>query len=205
MTEPTPEAPRDADEAVREREAVPEPEVMPRWVPVVIGLVLVTLAALAVATGLRFREDGFVRVTQSQPDAQQRPSAYAPSGEPAAGGSLVLSDDHVPTAKEAVTGPSRAVISGGPGGVEGTVRIWARRGMIVTGAPAEALVYVNQTLVGPAKQLDTQDEIYDFPEPGSYTVRVTAPGFRDRQFVVTAAEDAKDDVAVIEARLAPGK
>ena len=31
---------------------------MPRWVPIVIGVVLVTMAALAVYTGLRFRDDG---------------------------------------------------------------------------------------------------------------------------------------------------
>ena len=43
--------------------------------------------------------------------------------------------------------------------------------------------------------------MYEFAQPGSYTVRIDSPGYREKMFVVTAAENAKDEVAVITAKL----
>jgi hypothetical protein len=176
---------------------------MPRWVPVLIGLVLVSIAALAVYTGLRYREsDTLTRHVTPQRDRTHVP---APPGEPGAGASLVMhgreGEDTTPAAGEPVEGESRAVISGGPGGVSATVRMWARRGMILSVEPPDAMVHVNGMLIGQARQFDTADEVYDFAAPGSYTVRVVAPSGAEKTFVVTAADEAQDDVATIAVKL----
>ena len=68
--------------------------------------------------------------------------------------------------------------------------------------PDDAMIYINDLPIGEAKQFNTPDEVYDFPAPGSYTVRVVAPGYKERVFVVTAAENAQDEVARIDVRLA---
>ncbi|HEX8155425.1 MAG TPA: hypothetical protein VF698_19990 [Thermoanaerobaculia bacterium] len=201
MTEPTPDVPPppELNRDERHRDAVPDAEVMPRWVPVMIGIVLIALGVLAVATGFRLPQNPFADRGSQKP--LTRGTAPAPPGEPDAGGSLVVSGGSVPEARTPVSGSSRAVVSGGPGGVAATVRIWARRGIIVKATPEDALIYVNDLAIGHASQFDSEDEVYDFPEPGSYTVRVTAPGRRERVYVVTAAANAQQNVAVIEAVL----
>lgn len=185
-----------------ESEIEPGPA-MPRWVPILIGAVLVTMAGLAVYTGLRYRDEGTL-TGHVKPRRVERATS-APPGEPEAGASLVMhgneEDDTTPSANEPVAGSARAVISGGPGGVESTVRIWARRGMLLQVTPPDSMVYVNDTLVGHANQFDTEDEIYDFPAPGSYTIRVVAPSNRQKTYVVTASDDAKQEVAHIKAQL----
>ncbi len=67
--------------------------------------------------------------------------------------------------------------------------------------PADAMVYVNGVAIGQASQFDWEDEEYDFAAPGSYTIRLVAPGYKERDFIVTAAENAKAEVARIEAKL----
>jgi hypothetical protein len=192
MTDPTPEP-------------QPEPETgaaMPRWVPVLIGAVLVIMAALAVYTGIRYRDDD--TLVERVGSRREQGVTNAPPGEPGAGASLVMhgnEGDSTPSANEPVAGNARAVISGGPGGIETTVRIWARRGMLLEIAPAESMVYVNDTLMGHASQFDTEDEIYEFAAPGSYTVRVVSPAGKQKTYVVTAADDAQQDVAHIKAAL----
>jgi hypothetical protein len=176
---------------------------MPRWVPVLIGVLLVAMAALAVFTGLRYR-DADRTLTQQVRPRHDRGMNAAPPGEPEAGASLVMhgeEGDNTPVANAPVQGQSRAVITGGPGGVESTVRIWARRGMLLEVTPAETMVYVNEVPVGQASQFDTTDEIYDFAEPGSYTVKIVAPGGKQKTYVVTAANDAKQEIARIKATL----
>lgn len=174
---------------------------MPRWVPVMIGVVLLTLAGLAVVTGLRYRDHSLVRMMKGQKTPRQVPGA--PPGEPQPGASLVYpgDGDNVPTANAPVMGNSRAEIVGGTGGVSSTVRMWARRGLMIKAVPPDAVVYVNDLAVGQASQFDSDDEIYDFPDPGSYTVKLIAPGYRERQFIVTVSETAPQDVARIEAKL----
>lgn len=175
---------------------------MPRWVPVLIGALLVALAGLAVFTGLRYRESNTL-TSQVRPQ-RDRTNVPAPPGEPGAGASLVMhgrDGDDAPTANAPVTGQARAVLTGGPGGVESVVRIWAKRGMKLEVTPAEAMVYVNGTLIGHANQFDTDDEIYDFAEAGSYNVRIVSPSGAEKTYIVTAADDAEQDVAVIKATL----
>lgn len=174
---------------------------MPRWVPVLIGGLLVVLASLAVFTGLRYREPD--TLTERVQPRRER-DTFAPPGEPSAGASRVMHGNDAeitPAANEPVTGDARAVITGGPGGVQSTVRVWARRGMVLRIAPPDAMVYVNGLLIGQANQFDTTDEIYDFAEPGSYTVRIVSPAGAEKTFIVTAASDAKQDVATIAATL----
>lgn len=177
---------------------------MPRWVPALIGVVLVTIAALAVYTGLRSRDEGTL-LEQVRPRRQQA-STPAPPGEPGAGASLVLhgdSGDNTPTANEPVQGQARAVVTGGPGGVTSTMRAWARRGMVLNVLPEDTVVYVNDMPIGQVAQLNTMDEAYEFAAAGSYTVKLVSPAGTEKTVVVTASEDAKDDVARITADLRP--
>src|SRR5688572_18243924 len=85
---------------------------MPRWIPVLIGLVLVAIAGLAVFTGLRNRDDGTM-AEHVRPRTDRRANTPAPPGEPGAGASLVLhgaSGENVPAANEPVQGQARTVI-----------------------------------------------------------------------------------------------
>jgi hypothetical protein len=181
-----------------------EPGVIPRWVPVLVGVVLVAMAGLAVFTGLRGRDQDTLLEHVRPRRQQQGASTPAPPGEPGAGASLVLhgqSGETTPTANEPVQGQSRAVISGGPRGVTSAVRIWARRGMMLRVVPEDTMVYVNDLPIGQARQFDTTEEVYEFAAPGSYTVKLVAANGAERMFVVTASEDAKDDVARVDADL----
>ena len=65
---------------------------MPRWVPVLIGLILVAMAGFAVWTGLRTRDDDTI-LAHVRPRRQQAANTPAPPGEPGAGASLVLHGD----------------------------------------------------------------------------------------------------------------
>lgn len=203
MTEPTPDpAPRPDAESDLE----PNVAVMPGWVPILIGALLVVIAALAVFTGLRFRRGGTLEQIVGPTDAgNRRDQAPAPSGEPEAGASLVMPGHEggaVPQANAPVSGSSRAVVTGGPGGVSSSVRIWARRGVVFNVLPEDTMVYVNGLPIGHVTQFNSMDEVYDFPAAGSYTVRLVSPGHRDREFIITAAEDAKQDIARVSVKLA---
>ena len=188
MTEQDPEQPQ---------EPLIEHSVMPRWVPVLIGAVLVAIAGLAVFTGLRYREDTLVDHVRPQRD---RTAARAPQDEPGAGASLVMPES-TPAANEPMPGTSRAVIQGGPQGVESAVHMFARRGMVLNVLPDDAMVSVNDVLIGQVRQFNSMDEVYDFAEPGSYNVKLVAPnGTVEKMFVVTAADDAKQDIARISVR-----
>ena len=58
---------------------------------------------------------------------------------------------------------------------------------------------MNDVAVGQANQFGAQP--YEFPQAGSYNIRITAPGYRDRTYIVTAADNAKDEIATIQAKL----
>lgn len=175
-----------------ERERADEPSPMPRWVPIAIGVVLVTLAALAVLTGMRYRDQTLVRIVQPR-QRTVRPTAPAPPGEPEPGASLMFPGDasNVPPARADMTS----------GGVAKVIRMSARRGLRMNVNPPDAIVYINDVAIGQANQFDSETEEYDFAAPGSYTVRFVAPGYKDRTFIVTAAENAKNEVAQIETKL----
>jgi len=199
MSESTPVQP---PQPPRHRDGTDDVAVMPRWVPIAIGIVLVTLAALAVVTGLRYRDQTLVRIVQPR-QRPMRPTAPAPPGEPEPGASLMFPGDaaNVPAAREPESGSSHAEITGGASGVAGTVRMWARRGLRTNITPADAVIYINDVAVGQANQFDSEDKEYDFAEPGSYTMRIIAPGYKERRFIVTAADNAKAETAMIAAKL----
>jgi hypothetical protein len=176
---------------------------MPRWIPVLIAALLVVMALLAVFTGSRFRETSLVGMVKPRKPSRPLTSA-APPGEPEAGASLMFpgeSGDNAPVAHPPVSGSSRAIVMGGKNGVASSIRMRVRRGMMTHVVPGDALVYVNDVPVGQANQFNTENEIYDFPAPGSYIVRIVAPGYRDRQFVITVAEDAKPEIATLDVNL----
>jgi hypothetical protein len=172
---------------------------MPRWVPVLIGVILVAIAGFAVYTGLRYRDAGTL-TGHIGGDRPARRNAAAPPGEPGAGASLVL-PENTPAANAPVSGQSRAVITGGATGVQSSVRIWARRGMVLNVLPEEADVFVNDLPIGTVRQFNSVDEAFEFAAPGSYDVRIAADGYRERHFTVTAAENAPNDLARISAQL----
>ncbi len=180
--------------------------VMPRWVPTLIGVVLVAMAGLAVYTGIRYRTPTLANgIVKSRHPSRAMTSGAGPPGEPEPGSSLVFpgdAADNTPAAREAVTGHARAEVTGTGHGITSTVRIWARRGMITNVVPDSAMVSVNDLVIGQATQFDTMDEVYDFPAPGSYTIRFSAPGYKDQQFIVTVAENAKEEIARLDVKLA---
>jgi hypothetical protein len=190
------------DPGAEHSHAPDEPSAMPKWVPVLIGVLLVAMAALAIYTGLRDRDDETL-IGKVRPRTPKTASVAAPSGEPEAGASLVLhgAQGEAPAANEPVTGRARAVVTGGPGGVSSVVRIWARRGMVLNVLPDDTMVYVNELPIGEASQFNTPDEAYEFAAAGSYTVKLVPPSGAGKTYVVTAGEDAPNDVARISADL----
>jgi len=182
----------------------PEPPPMPRWVPTTIGVVLVAMASLAVYTGIRYRTPTLSNgPVKSRRPARAVAGAGAP-GEPEPGSSLVFpgdAADNTPAAREPVAGHARAEITGTGHGITSTARLWARRGMITKVVPDDAMIAVNDLLIGQAKQFDTMDEVYDFPAPGSYTIHISAAGYKDQQYIVTVAENAKDEIARLDVKL----
>src|SRR6266446_5796823 len=162
--------------------------IMPRWVPAAIGAMLVIMAALAVYTGLRYRNpplaNGIIRIRRP---VRPMTGGGAP-GEPGPGGSLVLpgeSGDNAPSPNSPITSRSRAEINGSRGAIATTLHLTARRGMTLSVVPEDAMIFVNDTPVGTAIQLRAP---YEFPAPGSYTVRIAAPGYKEQQVIVTASD-----------------
>ena len=187
---------------VREKHEPPEALALPRWVPTVIGVVLVAMAALAVYTGLRYRNPTLANnIIHRRSTPRVTTNAGAP-GELEPGGSLVF-PGAAADANEPAPSRNRADITGGKEGVVGTIRLTARRGLITNVIPDDAMIYVNGLAIGQAKQFNTMDEVYDFPATGSYTIRIVSPGFREREYVVIADENAKDEIARINLKLDP--
>ena len=172
----------------------PEPSPMPRWIPLLIGAVLVTLGGLAVYTGLRYRDDD--TILEHVRPRKTRATAPAPSGEPSAGSSLVY-PDNTPSANAPVVGTARTEIRGGPGGIQTSQRLWARRGVVFNVLPDDTIIYVNDLPIGQVRQFNSMTEVYDFAEPGSYNVKLVAPKGAEKTFVVTAADDAPQEIARI--------
>jgi len=171
---------------------------IPGWVPVVIGVVLVLIAALAVWTGIRYRHPTLANDVVKSRRPPRPMTGAGPPGEPEPGSSLMFPGES-PTASTPVAGQARTQISGGgTQGVAVVTRMWARRGMSLSVTPDDAIVYVNDTPIGQASQWTG---VYEFAQPGSYTIRIAAPGYKEEMFVVTAAENARDEVATITAKL----
>jgi PEGA domain-containing protein len=170
-------------EPPRERHPSQQPGI-PSWVPTSIGIVLVVMAALAVYTGLRYRNptlaNGIIK-TRKPPRAM---TGGGPPGEPEPGASLVFPENS-PTA-------STTTVAGA---------MSARRGLLTNVMPDDAMVYVNGVLIGQAKQFNAPDEVYDFPAPGAYTIRLMAPGYKEAQYVVSASDNATKEIARIDVKL----
>jgi hypothetical protein len=62
------------------------------------------------------------------------------------------------------------------------------------------MVYVNDLPIGQVSQFNSMDEVYDFAEPGSYTVKIVSPKGAEKTFIVTAGDDAKQEVARISVK-----
>ncbi len=180
----------------------PPPMDLPSWVPTVIGAVLVAMAALAVYTGIRYRNPS---LANSIIRRRTVPRALANGGAPGElepGGSLVVPGANADANPPTPNAP-RVEIGGGKAGVTSIVRMSARRGLITNVMPDDAMIYVNNLAIGQAKQFNTMDEVYDFPAPGAYTIRIVAPGYRERQFIVTAEDGAKNEIARLDVKLDP--
>ena len=188
MTDPTREP---------EREPIDDATPMPRWVPVAIGVVLVTLAALAVVTGLRYRDQTLVRIVQPKPRRHARHRAGS-AGRAGAGRVAHVSRRRANNVPPRTRADPRLVARG-----DHRRSRRCRGSAEIVGAPrnaherhaADAVVYVNDVAIGQANQFDSEDEEYDFAAPGSYTIRLVAPGYKERVFIVTAADNAKGEVA----------
>ena len=177
----------------------PDSEPLPGWIPILIGAVLVALAALALYTGLRYRQNNLVTVVRPHRGGATQPNALAPPGEPEAGASLLIDGNAPPANPPVAPSKSRAVVTGTGSAIQSNVLIRARRGMTTAVVPDDAIVYVNDVPVGQAKQFTGQP--YEFASAGSYTVRIAAPGFRERVFTVTVAENVENEIARIDAKL----
>ena len=171
-------------EPQRERH-VPEEPGLPGWVPTVIGIVLVVMAAFAVWTGLRYRNPTLANGIIHPRRTPKGLTANGPPGEPEPGASLVF-PENAPTAGATTT--AAGVMT-------------ARRALVTNVLPDDAMVYVNGVPIGTARQFNAAHDGYDFPQPGSYTVRLVAPGFKDAQFVVSASDNAPQEVARIDLRM----
>jgi hypothetical protein len=188
---------------------LPPPVPLPRWVPILIGLILLGMAGLAVWTGLRYRNAAFAPplLKASQQQTPRRESGGAP-GEPQAGASRVAHGEYgedIPSPNTAdLTDKARYSITNTGGSLLPSVRLAAKRGLMIDVQPPDAIVYVNEKPIGEAKQFSQPDDVYEFADEGSYTVRIVADGFQEAEFVVIARADAKDEVAVIKTVLQPG-
>ena len=159
---------------------------MPGWVPTMIGIVLVIMAALAVWTGLRYRNPTLAGSIIHPHRTPRAITGNGPGGELEPGASLVF-PENAPTA--------------GAGPSTGAGVMSARRALVTNVLPDDAMVYVNGVLIGEAKQFNAAHEGYDFPAAGSYTIKLTAPGYKDAQYVVNASDDAQQEIARIDVRL----
>src|SRR5437870_5926818 len=107
MTEQPPEPPRERH--------VPEGPGLPSWVPTVIGIVLILMAALAVYTGLRYRNPTLANGIIKNRRPPRAMTGGGPPGEPEPGASLVF-PENAPTAEA--------------GTIAGKALMTARRGLI---------------------------------------------------------------------------
>ena len=203
------EPPRDeVPQPVTEEDDLPPPVVLPRWVPILIGLILVGMAALALYTGLRYRDQPFKsRITPPPAKAKAQREVGAP-GEPTAGASRMMHGEYgenapQPNAPVAGEGAKVQITGGSNAGISHTVRVAARRGVLIDVQPDDAQVYINDNSVGIARQFKDPNEIYEFPDEGSFTIRIIAPGHRELTYVVTATQDAPLEIVEIRGRMDP--
>lgn len=182
---------------------------LPRWVSLLIGIVLLGIAALAVYTGLRQRNSTLEKlVMQRHRETTAAEEGGAP-GEPEAGASRVLhgqSGEAIPVPGTVdPTKKARMTIEGTRAGIEPIIRMSARRGAVFHVQPQDAVVYINNEAIGPASQFGSNDDAYEFAAEGAFDVRITAPGFKDAHYVIVSDRNAQAEIAVVNAALQPGE
>lgn len=182
---------------------LPPPAVLPKWVPILIGLILIGMAGLALWTGLKYRDEAFRRPVVRLPIKTAPAGGIGAPGEPQAGASR-MSGDAVPDPHPATPGENaRFSISNQSGAIAGSTRISASRGMLIDVKPESALVYVNGKAIGEAKQFSDVDSMYEFAEPGNYNVRIVEEGFGEADYTITADPDSETEVAIVKVELQP--
>ncbi|HVT04793.1 MAG TPA: hypothetical protein VHL58_15625 [Thermoanaerobaculia bacterium] len=178
---------------------------LPGWVAPAIGVALVLMAALAIYTGMRYRGAGLGRQLIPERVLERRRPPVQPStppGEPEPGASRQgISGGVTPQANPITATAPRMQIKNEGSGLIGSSRLNARRGVRFQVVPSDAVVYVNNVAIGSAKQFSTSDEVYDFPDEGSFTIRLVAPGYREAEYIVNADASAPDELATISTRL----
>jgi hypothetical protein len=182
---------------------LPEPMKMPPWVPIAIALILIVMASLAIWTGLHYRDQPFAhQLTRTSSRAAQQ---VGPPGEPEPGASRIQHGQYgetVPSPNAMTDEASKVQISGGGATpLTQVIRLQASRGLLVDIVPEDAVVYVNNQAIGSAKQFSTADDLYEFADQGSFDVRISAPGYRDLQYVIASSPTASEEVAVIRAAM----
>lgn len=202
MTETQPENQDHAEH----RRAHPPIVSLPKWVPIGLVLVLLSMALLAVYTGLNYRNvslsRGLRRVVPPRPSSRLAETGVP--GEPQPGASRVVHGERgeaipQPNAFDPDLSPN-AIRSEG-GAVIPVIRLAARRGLLVRVTPDDALVYVNGQPIGAAKQFSSSDQIYEFAAQGRFSVRLVAPGYHEVEYEISANQEADDEVAVINTKL----
>lgn len=220
MDEPTPApderpavSPDESAAAVGSEPAAPledEPLQLPPWVAPAIGIVLVAIAAMAVWTGFRPRmatETKYV-ITGPRIPAEASPmtedSGGAP-GDPGPGASSVVQSETggaVPAAGPLPVGElPRPAIEGDAEGVVPTASYEVRRGIAFDCDRPDAIVYVNDLPMGEAAQYASKDQPYEFPQEGTFNVRVRAKDGTEARFTIVAAAGAETDVELIRVRI----
>lgn len=165
---------------------------LPRWVPVLLGSVLVLMAGFAVYTGLTYRSKPLSRALRRPIAATQRVVSRVLPGDTV--------DDPAPNPARPDTS-SKTVISGDAAGVRTATLLRVRRGMLLHIEPKSATVYVNDRPVGTAGQFSRADSAYEFPEEGSFTVRIMADGYEDSAYLVTVDPEAGQETEEIRQKL----
>lgn len=182
---------------------LPPPVQLPRWVPVVIALVLIAIAAGALWTGMRRRDVPFWKLTPAARETRGGASRGPMELEPGSSRAMHGGNDVVAAPGTVDPGQrARVVIQGDSESVVPTVRVEARRGVLVDVRPPDAIVYVNDQLIGEARQFMARDQAWEFAEPsGTYRVVVVAPGYKPLQYEVIARPEARNELAVVRGEL----
>lgn len=188
-----------------------QPLTLPGWVAPAIGIVLVAIAGMAAWTGFRQRTRMDVKYVLSGPQlsgsstTMPGDSGGAP-GDPGPGASRVVQSEsggEVPRAEPLPEGElPRASIHGDAAGVVPSSSLEVRRGVAFDCDRPDAMVYVNDLPIGEAGQFASKDQPYEFPQEGSFSVRVVARDGIETRFTVVASSGSETDVKVIPVRLA---
>ena len=192
-----------ADPEQPESDVMEEPESppLPGWVPVLIGGVLVAIAGLAVWTGLRYRSAPEERVQSLGASARVGLQRTGAPGEPLPGSSRIFPGDAPPAETPEPADRSRVSITGGPQGVETTVRYRARRGVYFQVDPPDSIVFINEQQIGPANQFASPDEAYEFADEGKFSIRLVAPDGSDDLLIITTDPAAPEEVVRIARKI----